>query len=72
MTLYEASPRTILSDEERNGPHVKVSGAQAQSILIPPDNIQPEPAPASAVAFDTRQDLLWTGNEWASRVVFLS
>ena len=38
--------------------------AQLQRITVPPPDVHAEPTPASTVAFDTQQELLWVGNEY--------
>ena len=37
---------------------------QLQRITVPPPDVHAEPTPASTVAFDTQQELLWVGNEY--------
>lgn len=41
-------------------------------IGLPPPGIHAMPTPASTLAFDTQQELLWTGNEYVSRPFQLS
>ena len=35
-------------------------------ITVPPADNHSEPTPATSVAFDTQQELLWVGNEYVS------
>ncbi|MCJ1380114.1 poly(A)-specific ribonuclease [Xylographa soralifera] len=37
---------------------------QLHRITVPPPDIASEPTPATTVAFDTQQELLWVGNEY--------
>lgn len=39
---------------------------QLHRITVPPPDIHSEPTPATTVAFDTQQELLWVGNEYVS------
>ena len=41
--------------------------AKVHRITIPPPGLHEPPTPASTVAFDTQQELLWIGNEYVSR-----
>jgi hypothetical protein len=40
--------------------------AQVNRITIPPNTAHDLPTPASTIAFDTQQELLWVGNEYVS------
>lgn len=40
---------------------------QVHRITIPPPEARDIPTPASTLAFDTQQELLWVGNEYVSR-----
>ena len=42
------------------------SCCKLQRITVPPPDVHAEPTPASTVAFDTQQELLWVGNEYVS------
>lgn len=39
---------------------------QIHRIAIPPPRFHYSPTPASTLAFDTQQELLWVGNEYVS------
>ena len=43
---------------------------QIHRITVPPPEARDIPTPASALAFDTQQELLWVGNEYVSRAMY--
>ena len=46
--------------------HITDRQIQLHRIIVPPPDITSEPTPATTVAFDTQQELLWVGNEYVS------
>ena len=46
--------------------YLRFATAQINRVTIPPETAHDLPTPASALAFDTQQELLWLGNEYVS------
>ena len=58
LSLKLPSEKDAVTD---NGPV-----SQVHRITVPPPGLHELPTPASAIAFDTQQELLWIGNEYVS------
>jgi len=71
LLIRTSIPKYALSRSPRYFPYINpitntIPGFQLQRITVPPPDVHAEPTPASTVAFDTQQELLWVGSEYVS------